>query len=90
MTARDLHDFLQTFVEQHRGLRFGKMFGRPAGYAGRRMFAHGTKEGLAIRVSGAWVVHRPKNAADTRKLLPLLEVAAREVAERQNSRSVRL
>ena len=83
----DLRDFLQAFVEQHRGLRFGKIFGRPAGYAGRRVFAYVTSDGLAIRSADRWVIHRSKHAVAARTLLPLLEIAARQVAEAVNPQS---
>lgn len=32
---------------------------------------------------GTWVMYRPQNAAHARHLAPMLEVAARHVAERQ-------
>ena len=34
----DLKPFLAKFIEHHRGLRIGRMFGLPAGYAGRKLF----------------------------------------------------
>lgn len=34
------------------------------------------------RVMGSWVMYTPRSAADARKLTPVLEVAARHVAER--------
>ena len=47
---RDLHAFLREFVETHRGLRAGMMFGLPAAFAGRRVFARVVKTGIAYRV----------------------------------------
>lgn len=82
MTPRDLRQLLRTFVEEHRGLRFGTMFGKPAGYVGRRVFAYVSSNGLVVRTSGKWVVHRPKGLSDTRELLRRLEVSVREAAER--------
>ena len=114
----DLQQFLAGFIEAHRGVRRGVMFGVPAAYAGRRMFACVLEDGLIIRLPpdvaarelkgrgtrfdgpralarpgtartsrhgplGPWVMYRPRTAAEARRLTPLLEVAARHVAERQ-------
>ena len=46
----DLQRFLAEFVEAHRGLRLGKMFGAPAGFAGRSMFACVFEDGLRCRL----------------------------------------
>ena len=81
MTTTDLRELLETFVDNHRGLRFAKMFGKPAAFAGRRAFAYVDSGRIAIKRSGRWIVHRPHTAIEARKLIPLLEVAAREVAE---------
>jgi hypothetical protein len=46
----DLEPFLREFVTMHRGLRMGKMFGLPAGYAGRRLFACLIEDGVIVRL----------------------------------------
>jgi hypothetical protein len=46
----DLQRFLADFIEHHRGLRIGRMFGRPAGYAGRRMFVCLIDDGLIVKL----------------------------------------
>ena len=46
----DLKPFLAEFIEQHRGLRLGRMFGLPAGYAGRKLFVCLIEEGLIVRL----------------------------------------
>ena len=80
------------------------MFGRPAGYAGRRMFVCLMDDGLIVklpermakeevrggnaalftrngRVSKKWIKYAPRTARDAGRLAPILEVAARYVAE---------
>src|SRR5688500_17512462 len=47
---RDLQPFLEEFAEQHRGVRLGKMFGLPAVYAGRRLFACLIEDGVIVRL----------------------------------------
>ena len=42
--------FLEEFVDSHRGVRLGSMFGRPGVFAGRRLFACLTDEGLTVRL----------------------------------------
>jgi hypothetical protein len=101
----DLKTFLTEFAEQHRGIRLGKMFGLPAGYAGRRLFACVMEDGLIVRlpddaakrelrgravpfsrrgkVMGTWVMYRPRTLADARRLVPVLETAARHIAQAQ-------
>jgi hypothetical protein len=101
----DLRAVLTEFADQHRGVRLGRMFGLPAGYAGRRLFACLTEDGIIVRLPadvarreiekhaqpysrrnrplGCWVMYRPRTIADTRRLAPVLEMAARHVAERQ-------
>lgn len=101
----DLQTFLTEFAEQHRGIRLGKMFGLPAGYVGRRLFACVMEDGIIVRlpnevakrelkgdgapfsrrgkVTGSWVMYRPRRNADARRLVPVLEIAARHMAERQ-------
>lgn len=104
----NLRDFLRIFIAEHPGLRFAKMFGSPAGYAGRRLFACLTDDGIIVRLpghvaleeikkggrpfsprggrwSGRWIIYQPKTAAAARKLLPLLELSAREAAESHGS-----
>jgi hypothetical protein len=39
------------------------------------------------RVAGNWVMYRPRTAVDARRLAPMLEIAARHLAERQNRRT---
>jgi hypothetical protein len=101
----DLQPFLTEFIEHHRGVRPGKMFGLPAGYVGRRLFTCLMEDGILVRLPmdiarreirkgaepmsqrprtmGMWVIYRPKTAAAARRLTPILEIAARNVAERQ-------
>ena len=82
----------------------GKMFGRPAGYAGRKMFACLMDDGLIVKLptqvakgevrdgnataftmrgrpSKAWIKYSPRSAREAGRLAPILEVAARYVAE---------
>jgi hypothetical protein len=101
----DLESFLTEFIEHHRGVRAGKMFGLPAGYVGRRLFACLMEDGIIVRLPdeiakremkkggiafsrrgrelGGWVMYRPRTAAAARTLIPVLEIAVRNVAERQ-------
>lgn len=46
----DLQRFLAEFIEQHRGLRMGRLFGRPAGYAGRRLFVCLMNDGFIVKL----------------------------------------
>ena len=46
----DLQHFLAAFIDQHRGLRMGRLFGRPAGYAGRRMFVCLLDDGFIVKL----------------------------------------
>ena len=46
----DLVSFLEEFAAQHRGVRLGKMFGLPALYAGRRLFACLLEDGVIVRL----------------------------------------
>jgi len=100
----DLQPFLADFIEQHRGLRAGRMFGLPAGYAGRKMFVCLIEEGFIVmlpervakdevrtgkakafvqrgRPSKKWIKYSPRTAREAGRLAPILEVAARYVAE---------
>lgn len=106
----DLQQFLADFIERHRGLRFGHTFGRPAGYAGRRVFVRLMEDGLLVKLpvevaraevragraslperrtpnpgsripNPVWIKYSPRNTRDTTRLAPILEVAARCVAE---------
>jgi hypothetical protein len=100
----DLQPFLADFVEHHRGLRTGRMFGLPAGYAGRKMFVCLVEDGLIVKlpetlakeelrrgnaapfirrgkVSRSWIKYVPRTAREAQRLGPLLELAARHVAE---------
>jgi hypothetical protein len=111
----DLQPFLAEFIEHHRGLRIGRMFGLPAGYAGRKLFVCLMEDGLIVKLpeqvakdevrrgkaardsgfglrasnpesrvpnpGGVWVKYRPRTAREVIRLAPILEVAARHVAE---------
>jgi hypothetical protein len=99
----DLRAFLEEFVDSHRGLRLGRVFGRPAVYAGRRLFTCLMENGLIVLLprdvarheiergaapytkragaTAAWVIYAPRTAVDARRLIPVLEIAARTVAE---------
>jgi hypothetical protein len=46
----DLEPFLAEFIDHHRGLRTGRMFGLPAGYAGRKLFVCLVEDGLIVRL----------------------------------------
>jgi hypothetical protein len=101
----NLHIFLGEFIDQHPGVRLGRMFGMPAGYVGRRLFACVMEEGLLVRLPdeiarrelkgqakpfsrrsgrplGSWVIYRPRTSVAAQRLTRILEVAARNVAER--------
>lgn len=100
----DLQPFLAEFIEHHRGLRIGRMFGLPAGYAGRKLFVCLMEDGLIVKLpegvakdevrrgkaaqfirrglpSKSWVKYKPRTAREASRLAPILEVAARHVAE---------
>jgi hypothetical protein len=100
----DLQPFLADFIDHHRGLRRGRMFGLPAGYAGRKMFVCLIEDGLIVKLpeqlareevrsgnaapfarrgrpSKAWIKYVPATAREAHRLAPLLELAARYVAE---------
>jgi hypothetical protein len=47
---RELEQVLSRFVASHRGLRLGRLFGVPAAYAGGRLFACATADGIAARL----------------------------------------
>ena len=80
------------------------MFGRPAGYAGRKMFVCLIDDGLIVKLPGPmakdelrsrkarpfvrqgrestkWIKYSPRSAREAGRLAPILEVAARYVAE---------
>jgi len=42
---------LRAFVDEHPGVRLGQVFGDPAAFAGARMFARVTREGIVCRLS---------------------------------------
>lgn len=46
----DLQPFLAEFIEHHRGLRIGRMFGLPAGFAGRKLFVCLIDDGLIVKL----------------------------------------
>jgi hypothetical protein len=100
----DLQPFLAEFIEHHRGLRIGRMFGLPAGYAGRKLFVCLIEDGVIVKLpeqvakdevrsgkaavfrrqgkpSRSWVKYKPRTAREASRLAPILEVAARYVAE---------
>ena len=102
----DLQGFLTEFINEHRGLRLGKMFGLPAGYVGRRLFTCVIEDGIIVRLPddiarrelkrgarpysrrggramGSWIMYTPRSASAARRLVPILEVSARNIAERQ-------
>ena len=47
-----LSQFLEEFVDRHRGVRPGKMFGRPCVYVGRRLCARLDDRGIVVRLPG--------------------------------------
>lgn len=47
---RELQPFLTEFADNHRGVRLGKMFGLPAVYVGRRLFACLIEDGIIVRL----------------------------------------
>lgn len=47
---KDLEDYLSRFVAGHRGLRFGRMFGVPAAYAGRKLFSCAIDDGIVAKL----------------------------------------
>ena len=78
----DLQRFLDDFIEHHRGTRGGRLFGMPAAYAGRRMFACLRGNGMMVKVPRrGWVKYTPRTRRDAVQLIPVLEVAARHVVE---------
>jgi hypothetical protein len=110
----ELRPFLEEFADSHRGVRLGKMFGWPGLYAGRRLFACVSDDGLVVKLpidiarreirdgarpfsqgpatprsrqrsprTSSWVVYRPRSIVAARRLVPILEVAARDVARQQ-------
>jgi hypothetical protein len=50
---RELTTFLEQFAAEHKGVRLGKMFGLPAVYAGRRLFACLIEDGVIVRLPDA-------------------------------------
>ncbi len=102
--AFDAARWLAAFVSDHRGVRPGKMFGRPAAFAGAKLFACAYDAGLLCKLPddifndevrkrrgipfeaggrkmSRWILYRPPSAAAARRLGPILEHAARFVAE---------
>ena len=47
---RELTAFIDEFVEQHRGVRRGQMFGLPAVYVGRRLVTCLIEDGIIVRL----------------------------------------
>ena len=100
----DLQAFLAEFIAQHRGLRIGRMFGLPAGYAGRKLFVCLIEDGMIVKLpediakeevrsgratafrrqgkpSRSWIKYTPRTGVEARRLAPIMEVAARHVAQ---------
>ncbi len=50
MAGFDVAGWLAGFVRARRGLRAGRMFGAPAAYAGRRMFACAYEDGVICKL----------------------------------------
>lgn len=48
---KDLEQLLNTFVADHRGLSTGRLFGAPAAYAGRKVFACLVNDGITVRLA---------------------------------------
>ena len=46
----ELQGFLAEFVEHHRGVRLGKMFGLPGIYVGRRLVTCLMEDGIIVRL----------------------------------------
>ena len=80
--------FLDEFVATHRGTRVGLVFGQPAAFAGRRVFARISRRGLEYRAQAVippggrqrkshpeWILVRPATHRDYMTLVPLLERA---------------
>lgn len=61
---RDLKAALDGFVASHPGLRAGRVFGSPAAFAGRRMFARLLVDGLQLRLPASV---RPSTRAQSAK-----------------------
>lgn len=55
----------------------------PNEVARREIRGRGTPYGRRGRMMGSWVMYRPRDAVDARRLVPVLEIAARHSAERQ-------
>lgn len=88
-------EFLDEFVATHRGTRLGRLFGQPAAFAGRRVFARVSRRGLEYRVqtvrrlrhptrksnhsNPGWILVRPATDRDYVRLVPLLERAIEAV-----------
>jgi len=47
---QELTPFIEEFAAQHRGVRLGRMFGRPAVYVGRRLCACLMDDGVIVRL----------------------------------------
>jgi hypothetical protein len=86
--------FLKGFVKTHQGVRFGCLFGEPAAFVGRRVFARINKDRLlccSVSVSSRSVVRRRRVGRDggwvpvatdtsTDQLVAVLERAAAAIA----------
>jgi hypothetical protein len=75
--------FLDEFVASHRGTRVGRLFGQPAAFAGRRVFARVSRRGLEYRAmrppTREWILVRPATNRDYVKLVRILEGAIQAV-----------
>ena len=47
---KELELYLVAFVASHRGLKLGRLFGVPAAYAGRQLFACAIEDGITARL----------------------------------------
>jgi len=50
LRSADLRSALIEFAASHRGVRLGHLFGQPAMYAGRRMFASVREDGIIVKL----------------------------------------
>jgi hypothetical protein len=46
----DLRSWLTEFLDAHRGVRLGRLFGHTAAYAGRGVFAYVMEDGLVVKL----------------------------------------
>jgi len=46
----DVRSWFTEFLDAHRGVRLGRLFGHPAAYAGRRVFAYLMEDGIIVKL----------------------------------------